>query len=76
MLYDTSREILQGPTPTHQPHPACSPKAIRAVRAWLDPWITLQRCWRARTNAPPPPELQALIDAVATGRPLDLYSPV
>jgi hypothetical protein len=65
-----------GPPEPHQPQPACWPKAIRAVRAWLDPWITLQRCWRAWTNAPPPPQLQALIDAVGTGHPLDLYSPV
>ncbi|MFD8978589.1 transposase [Streptomyces sp. NPDC059564] len=65
-----------GPHRPHQPQPACWPKAIRDVRAWLDPWIALQRCWRAWTNAPPPPELQALIDAVGTGHALDLYSPV
>ncbi|WRZ77721.1 transposase (plasmid) [Streptomyces sp. NBC_01237] len=60
----------------HQPQPASWPRAIRAVRAWLDPWTTLQRCWRAWTNEPPPPELQALINAVGAGHPLDLYCPV
>ncbi|MFJ2378900.1 transposase [Streptomyces sp. NPDC087769] len=64
-----------GPTRPHQPHTASWPKAIRAVRAWLDPWTSLQRCWRAWSNAPPPPELQALINAVGAGHPLDLYSP-
>ena len=29
-----------------------------AVRARLAPWITLQRWWAARSNAPPPPQLQ------------------
>ena len=28
------------------------PRAIRAVRAWLAPWITLQRWWAASSNAP------------------------
>jgi hypothetical protein len=28
------------------------PRAIRAVRAWLSPWIALQRCWQAWSNAP------------------------
>ena len=34
--------------------PPCWPRAIRAVRAWLAPWITLQRWWAAWSNAPPP----------------------
>jgi hypothetical protein len=37
------------------------------------PAITLNRWWRARTDTDPPSELQALIDAVATGHRLDLY---
>jgi hypothetical protein len=39
----------------------------------LDPWLSLRRWWRAWSSRPPPPELQELIDAVAAGRPLDLY---
>jgi hypothetical protein len=49
------------------------PRALRRVRGWLDPWSCLWRCWRAWSSAPPPPELQALLDAVAAGRPLNLY---
>jgi len=47
--------------------------ALRAVRAWLTPAITLPRWWRAWTDQDPPPELQSLLDAVTAGRPLDLY---
>ena len=38
---------------------------LRRVRGWLDPWTFLGRCWRAWSNAPPPPELQALLDSSA-----------
>ena len=38
------------------------PRALRAVRAWLTPWTVLQRWWTAWSKAPPPPQLQALID--------------
>jgi hypothetical protein len=58
------------------PRPAPSwPRALRAVRAWLSPWIALQRCWRAWSNKPPPPQLQALMNSVATGHGLHLYIP-
>ena len=49
------------------------PMTLRRVRGWLDPRTFLWRCWRAWSNAPPPPELQALLDAVSHGRPLNLY---
>jgi hypothetical protein len=49
------------------------PQALRRVRAWLDPWSFLGRCWRAWSDRPPPPELQALLTWVADGRPLNLY---
>jgi DDE superfamily endonuclease len=62
----------RGPRP---PQPPCWPRAIRAVRAWLAPWITLQRWWAAWSNAPPPPQLQALINSVAAGCGLYLYIP-
>ncbi len=45
--------------------PPCWPRAIRAVRAWLAPWITLQRWWAAWSNAPPPP---ASPDQLGRGR--------
>jgi hypothetical protein len=57
-----------GPDPT-----VAWPTTLRRVRGWLDPWSFLGRCWRAWSTAPPPPELQALLDAVGRGRPLDLY---
>ena len=46
-------------------------RALRAVHAWLAPWITLRRWWAAWSNAPPPPQLQALISSVAA-RPAPL----
>jgi hypothetical protein len=49
------------------------PRALRAVRAWLSPRIALQRWWPAWSKAPPPPQLQALINSVAAGRGLHLY---
>src|SRR6266436_782013 len=43
------------------PPPAPSwPRALRAIRAWLSPWIALQRWWPAWSKAPPPRQLQAL----------------
>ncbi|MFB7178607.1 hypothetical protein ACFCYI_12990 [Streptomyces sp. NPDC056257] len=40
---------------------------MRAIRSWLTPATTLHRWWRAWTDRDLPPELQALLDAVATG---------
>jgi len=40
-----------------------------------DPRTVLQRCWRSWSPAPPPRQLQVLLDAVAAGRPLHLYIP-
>jgi hypothetical protein len=51
------------------------PVALRAVRAWLIPWSVLARCWRSWSPAPPPRQLQRLLDAVAAGQPLHLYLP-
>jgi hypothetical protein len=55
--------------------PPCWPRALRAVPAWLAPWITLQRWWTAWSNAPPPPQLQALVSSVAAGCGLHLHIP-
>lgn len=49
------------------------PRALRAVRAWLEPWIMLRRYWRAWSEQPPPGPLQGLFEAVAHGQPLFLY---
>jgi hypothetical protein len=49
------------------------PKALRQVRGWLAPWSFLWRCWRAWSDLPPPPPLQALLDTVGSGRPINLY---
>jgi len=55
--------------------PRSWPRAIRAVRAWLAPWIALQRWWTAWSNAPPPPQLQALMTSLGAGHGLHLYIP-
>jgi hypothetical protein len=39
----------------------------------VNSWIWLRRWWRAWSSAPPPPELQALLDALAQGYPLPFY---
>jgi hypothetical protein len=49
------------------------PRALRRVRSWLAPWIFLGHCWRAWSNAPPPPEIQMLLRSLGMGRPLSLY---
>jgi hypothetical protein len=40
-----------------------------------DPCSVLQRYWRSWSPAPPPRQLQALLDMVAAGHPLHLYLP-
>jgi hypothetical protein len=35
----------------------------------------LQRCWRSWSPAPPPQQLQRLLDGLAAGRPISLYLP-
>jgi hypothetical protein len=49
------------------------PHALRAVRSWLTPAITLTRWWQAWSKAPPPAELQHLLDTVSAGHGLFLY---
>jgi hypothetical protein len=49
------------------------PVALRAVRAWLEPWIMLWRYWRAWSEQPPPPPLRALLEWLWRGRGIDLY---
>jgi hypothetical protein len=49
------------------------PVALRRVQAWLAPWTYLRRWWRAWSSDPPPAALQALLDWLATGRPIDCY---
>jgi len=38
------------------------------------PWIALQRWWAAWSNAPPPRQLQELLDSVGAGHGLHLYA--
>jgi hypothetical protein len=40
------------------------PKALREVKARLEPWILLQRYWRAWSALPLPLLLQQLLDAL------------
>ena len=49
------------------------PVALRQVHSWLTPWIWLRRWWQAWSADPPPPPLQALLDALAQGYPLPGY---
>jgi hypothetical protein len=49
------------------------PVALRRVQAWLPPWTMLGRWWRAWSAQPPPPPLQALLDWLWTGRPIDCF---
>jgi SRSO17 transposase len=57
-----------------QQEPAGSwPAALRWVRGWLAPWSMRWRCWRAWSDLPPPSELQALLDWLGRGRPINLY---
>ncbi len=51
------------------------PHALRAVRSWLTPAITLARWWQAWSKAPPPAELQHLLNNVTAGHGLFLYLP-
>ena len=55
------------------PRPDPLPRTFRQVRGWLDSWTFVWRCWRARSNAPLPPGLRALLNAVGHGRSLGLY---
>jgi hypothetical protein len=66
----------RGPAPAGPAQPPPSwPRALRAVRAWHTPWIALRRWWSAWSNAPPPPQLHALITSLQTGHGLHLYIP-
>ena len=47
--------------------------ALRRVQAWLHPWTMRWRWWRAWSSASPPPPLQALLDWLWLGYPLDCY---
>jgi len=49
-------------------------EALRAVRAWLEPWILLWRYFRAWSTLPPPLELARLLEWVWQGRGINLYS--
>src|SRR5262249_42019558 len=64
-----------GPPAAAPPAPSW-PQALRAIRAWLSPSIALQRWWRAWSRAPPPAQLQALMNSVAAGCGLHLYLPL
>jgi hypothetical protein len=59
--------------PTRSSSAPSWPRALRQVQRWLDPWRVVPRCWQAWAHAPPPPALQALLDAVTSGQPRYLY---
>ncbi|GAC1470370.1 MAG: hypothetical protein PVSMB7_21040 [Chloroflexota bacterium] len=44
---------------------------LRRVRSWLCPWAQITRYWQSWSQAPPPPELAALLVHVTHSRPLD-----
>lgn len=72
---ELSGEKHQAGASTQRPA-VCWPVAVRQVRAWLEPWIMLGRYWRAWSQQPPPPELQALFSWVEHGFPLYLDVPL
>lgn len=49
------------------------PRALRQVRAWLEPWIMLWRYWRAWSPLPPPFALQELLESLWHGNGINLY---
>jgi hypothetical protein len=49
------------------------PETLRAVRGWLEPYVMLNRYWRAFSAKPPPPRLKALLERTFSGRGLYLY---
>ena len=61
------------PDPSERPQVSW-PKALRAVRAWLEPWVLLQRFWQAWSALPPPRPLQQLLEHLSQGLPLYLYA--
>src|SRR4028119_1624396 len=65
----------RGPTTTRRPEVSW-PAALRKVRAWLEPWLMLRRYWRAWSQLPPPPDLQALLASLQHGFPIYLYEPL
>ena len=68
----SGEKMLHPPSPWLRPW-RCWPRALRRVRAWLEPAWILWRYWRAWSDLPPPAALQALLDWVHRGYPLDLY---
>ncbi len=50
------------------------PQTLRAVRAWLEPYIMLMRYWRAFSGMPPPSGLKALLERVFAGEGIYLYA--
>ncbi len=54
--------------------PVSWPEAVRAVRAWLEPWTLLMRWWQAWSDLPPPSALQRLLDHLWDGQPIDCYA--
>jgi hypothetical protein len=50
------------------------PRALRAVRGWLEPWIMLRRYWRGWSQLPLPPALQLLLRWLERGYAISLYS--
>ena len=62
----------RAPTTSAHSRRAPWPLTLRRVRRWLVPWTFLRRWWRAWSTALPPPELQALLEAVGQGHSLNL----
>lgn len=50
------------------------PKALRAVRAWLEPYVMLGRYWRGWTHRSPPPQLTELLEWLWQGKGIYLYA--
>jgi hypothetical protein len=49
------------------------PRLLRTARAWLAPLDWLMRCWQARANKRPSPELAALFESLIAGCGINHY---
>lgn len=70
-----TRPHQQTRTHPHNTSTPSRPHTLRAVRSGLTPALTLTRWWTAWSNAPPPAELEELLNAVNAGHSLLLYTP-
>ena len=70
---ETSRTTEAGGKRSGRPPLPSWPRALRRVRAWLEPYVMLTRYWRAFTDKDPPEELRVLLERLFSGEGIYLY---